>query len=311
MSSVSVCIVTYNSEEDIITCLNAVLAQSHIVDEIIVIDNASIDHSVERVSTLASTHPNITLIKNKLNNGFAGGQNQAISLAKGDYIVVLNPDVELDYNYVKLTVQALEKNHLAGSATGLLKLKSNPDVVDTTGLFMPFNRHAVDRGMGESIQSWQTAGEVFGVSGAAAVYKRKMIEAISLNGEFFDEYFFAYKEDVDVAWRARNLGWIALYEPTATATHARGWKKGGRKNISLFVRQHSYVNQIFMVIKNEQINLLFILRLPVLLLRELTKLMYIILKERDLLSSLNILRKSLPIMMKKRQVLQAMIRHLK
>lgn len=304
MKKVSVCIVTYNSEDDIISCLEAVMHQTYPLLEIIVIDNASLDHSFEVVSQFAVQHNNISVFKNKVNNGFAGGQNQAIGLSKGDYVVVLNPDLELSPTYIEQAVTALESNPKAGSATGLLKLKEDQSLVDSTGLLMPFNRHAIDRGMGDKASNWLIPGEVFGPSGAAAVYKREMIEDIKLDGEFFDEVFFAYKEDVDVAWRAQILGWTSLYVPSAIGIHARGWKKGSRQSISLFVRQHSYMNQIFMLIKNEQIDGSFILRFPVLVFRELVKLGYALVKERDLLKSWSTIIRSFPSIMKKRKIIK-------
>ena len=307
MSLVSVCIVTYNSAQDIITCLEAVIKQSYKHIEIIVVDNASQDGSYETVSTFAQVHRNFTIIQNKVNNGFAGGQNQAISYAKGDYIVVLNPDVELEAYFIERIVNVLSTNNHIGSATGLLKLKSNPTVVDSTGLHMPFNRHAVDRGMGDDVGNWLTSGEVFGPSGAAAVYKRTMIEAIKIDGQFFDEQFFAYKEDVDVAWRAQLLGWKSVYVAEAVGLHARGWKKGGREHISLFVRQHSYINQLYMLIKNEQVDSKFIVRFPVLVGRELMKLAFILLKERDLLSSFKLMSKHYADMIHKRKQIKSMI----
>lgn len=304
MKKVSVCIVTYNSEKDIISCLEAVTQQTYPSLEIIVVDNASHDNSYEAALKFAQRFDYISVYQNKINNGFAGGQNQAIGLTTGEYVIVLNPDLELKPDFVALTVAALEDNPTAGSASGLLKLKSNPALVDSTGLSMPFNRHAVDRGMGDTVSNWLIAGEIFGPSGAAAVYKREMIEDIKLNGEFFDETFFAYKEDVDVAWRAQLLGWTSIYVPTAVGMHARGWKKGNRKDISLFVRQHSYMNQIFMLIKNEQIDRLFIYRFPYLLFRELVKFGYALIKERDLLKSWSSIIANMPMMMKKRKMIK-------
>ncbi|MCR8659829.1 glycosyltransferase family 2 protein [Paenibacillus endoradicis] len=303
MVTVSVCIVTYNSAEDISSCLDAVMLQSQPVQSIIIVDNASADRSVELVKERMNEATPIVLIENKINNGFAGGQNQAIAATDSDYVLVLNPDVELYPDYIKILVDRLERDSHAGSATGLLKLKSNPSIVDSTGLQMGLNRHALDRGAGQPIDMWLEPGEVFGVSGAAALYARRMINDISLEGEFFDEHFFAYKEDVDVAWRARLLGWSSYYDPTSQGIHARGWQTGGRRSISLFVRQHSYINQLFMIVKNEQCGWHWVKVLPIVFLREVTKLLYILIRERELLSSWKLVFKALPSMIRKRKLL--------
>lgn len=308
MATVSVCIVTYNSAEDIGECLDAVMEQSQPIQSIVVIDNASSDRSVLLVKERLSKEVPIVLVENKRNNGFAGGQNQAIEATDTDYVLVLNPDVVLHTDYISELVKAMERDSCAGSATGLLVRKDDPSIVDSTGLQMGLNRHAIDRGAGEQADSWQKAGTVFGASGAAALYSRKMIEHIKLENEFFDERFFAYKEDVDVAWRAQLLGWSAYYVPAARAVHARGWQQGGRRFISLFVRQHSYVNQLFMLVKNEQPGWHWFKLLPILFMREAMKLAYILVKERDLIGSWRILIKHMPEMRRKRKELRSKIK---
>ncbi|GIO35115.1 hypothetical protein J2TS6_62560 [Paenibacillus albilobatus] len=192
----------------------------------------------------------LLVIPNEENTGFAPGHNQAIAATNSEYVLVLNPDVTLDPRYIEILVTYLEENPEVGSATGKLLLKSNPEVVDSTGLVMNKACRAFDRGAGEPASLWSESGLVFGVSGAAAFYSRKMIEDISIDGEFFDSDFFAYKEDVDVAWRAHILGWQSYYHAEAIGYHARGWKKGGRHRQPLFIRRASYINRYKMMYKN-------------------------------------------------------------
>ncbi|QJC53862.1 glycosyltransferase [Paenibacillus albicereus] len=175
-------------------------------------------------------------------------------------------------------------------------------LIDSTGLTMDAARQARDRGAGEPASAWLEAGETFGVSGAAAMYRRSMIRHASLGGEFFDETFFAYKEDVDVAWRARQLGWSALYAPDARALHARGWKEGGRSSVSAFVRRHSYQNRFYTLVKNER----GWKRLPGIAAIEIVKLGYILLKERDLLGCWPEILRRLPEMRAKRRELRSL-----
>ncbi|NOV00264.1 glycosyltransferase family 2 protein [Paenibacillus planticolens] len=250
MKTVSVHIVTYNSSEHIDDCLEAVTKQSYPITQIIIIDNASKDNTLGKLQEWSDK---ILLVKNPTNNGFAGGHNQAIRRTNTDYCLILNPDVVLDQDYVLNTIKALENTPHAGSATGKLLFKADPTRIDSTGLIINKARRAFDRGAHQPGEHYQQAEEVFGVSGAAAVYKREMINDISVNDEFFDEDFFAYKEDVDVAWRAQLLGWKALYEPSAAAYHERGWKEGGRSSKPLFVRRLSYINRYKMMVKNDTI----------------------------------------------------------
>ncbi|GFN32783.1 glycosyltransferase family 2 protein [Paenibacillus xylaniclasticus] len=303
--TLSVCIVTYNSVSDIGECLDCVLAQAYPIKQIVVVDNASVDGTLD---VLRPYEEHIDLVVSKVNTGFAGGQNIAIARTDSDYVLVLNPDVRLHPNYVGVLLAAMSNRPKIGSACGLLVRADDIGVVDSTGLAISRTRQVTDRGAGEAASNWQTAGEVFGVSGAAAIYSRAMIEDISVEGQFFDAAYFAYKEDVDVAWRARLLGWKAIYLPDAQAVHARGWKQGGRRSISSFVRQHSYQNQWFTLIKNERLNISSIIDWPLIMVKELLKLGYIILREPDLLVCWPRIVRSLPSMLRKRQNIQRRVR---
>lgn len=296
--TVSVSIVTYNSAEDIASCLEAVLGQTYPIERIVVVDNGSSDGTM---SVLERFRDRIQIIANKDNTGFAGGQNLGIGATGSDYVLVLNPDVTLEPDYVETIIGVMEANPDIGSATGMLVRTSAGDVIDSTGLVLNLTRRARDRGAGEPPERWQDQGEVFGVSGAAAIYSRRMIDDISINGEFFDSFFFAYKEDVDLAYRANRLGWKAMYVPSARALHKRGWKEGGRRAIPLFVRRHSYQNQFFVWIKNETFTLQFVLSLPVLLVLELLRLGYILVREPGLLACWFTIAKAFPDMLRKRK----------
>jgi len=296
---VSVCIVTYNSAQDIEDCLHAVQRQSFPLASIVVVDNASTDGTRE---VLARCGDGIRLILNERNNGFAGGQNQAIAAsAPSDYVLVLNPDVSLDPDYIAEIVAFMERDPRIGSATGMLVRADRPDTMDSAGLVLRQDRNAADLAAGEPTANWTSPREIFGVSGAAAVYRRAMIEDVADGGQFFDEDFFAYKEDVDVAWRARHLGWTAVYVPSARAVHRRGWKPGGRRSVPIFVRRHSYQNRFFTLIKNEPAGPHLFLLLPRLLLIEAAKLCYILLFEPGLLACWPRILKLLPAMLGKRR----------
>ncbi|MGQ7884809.1 glycosyltransferase family 2 protein [Paenibacillus sp. WC2504] len=281
MYTVSIHIVTYNSSEHIDDCLNAVIMQSYPINQIVIIDNASKDNTLEKLQKWSDR---ILLVKNTKNNGFAGGHNQALRMTDTDFCLILNPDVVLDEDYVLKTIEAIENTPSAGSSTGKLLFKADPKHIDSTGLIINKARRAFDRGAHQSSEGFQLPEEVFGASGAAAMYSRKMINDISLDGEFFDEDFFAYKEDVDVAWRAQLLGWKAQYEPSAIAYHERGWKEGGRSSKPLFVRRLSYINRYKMMVKNDTVPAMLKHIVP-LLIYECLSLAYSLLREPKLLGA--------------------------
>lgn len=281
MKTVSVHIVTYNSAQFIEACLESVLLQDYPIAQIIVVDNASRDATPD---LLKSYGKRIKTLFNTVNQGFAGAHNQAIQLSESDYCLVLNPDVSLRPDYLSslLFYNNQWPNVKLGSLTGKLLLKSNPELVDSCGLIINRARRAFDLGSGEPEGSWRESRLVFGVSGAAALYSRQMIRDISFQEEFFDNCFFAYKEDVDVAWRAQLFGWEAVFVPEAIAYHERGWKKGNRNKQTLYVRRLSYINRYKMILKNERIPW-EIRNIWPLLVYECLSLGYVILREPRLL----------------------------
>ncbi|MFC5446844.1 glycosyltransferase family 2 protein [Paenibacillus aestuarii] len=281
MSTVSIHIVTYNSAAYIDQCLEAVFLQNHSIAQVIIVDNASKDGTLGKLERWADK---CTIVRNAKNNGFAGGHNQAIRLTESDYCLVLNPDVALEPDYVHHLVSLLSQHRELGSATGKLLFQANPHLVDSAGLVINKARRAFDRGANKPSEAYQEAEEVFGVSGAAAMYARRMIDDISVNDEFFDEDFFAYKEDVDVAWRAQLGGWKAYFEPAAIGYHERGWKEGGRSSKPLFVRRWSYINRYKMIFKNDRF-LYAIKHILPLLFYEVLSLAYAVLREPKLLGA--------------------------
>ncbi|MFF5993856.1 glycosyltransferase family 2 protein [Lysinibacillus sp. KU-BSD001] len=281
-STVSVQIVTYNSESDIEACLSAVLKQTYPIFKTIVIDNNSQDETALKVRAF----PNVQLVLNQQNTGFAPAHNQAIHMTNTDYVLVLNPDVQLHDTYIENIIEILESNSCMGMATGKLYRDINNKLLDSTGIRMKKNRRAIDRGANEiDTGQYDQLTNVFGVSGAAVIYKRKMINDISYESEFFDESFFAYKEDVDVSWRAQVLGWQAVFVPNAIATHGRGWKEEKKRSeVPVYIRQKSYINRYFYILKNDTI-FNFIMHLPYILFFEIASFIYTLSKERELLKA--------------------------
>jgi len=201
----------------------------------------------------------------------------------------------------------MENNPLIGSATGKLLLKADHGLVDSTGLRMNRARRAFDRGAREPADQWTQSGTVFGVSGAAAMYSRRMINDISVDGEFFDDDFFAYKEDVDVAWRAELFGWQGDYDAEAIGYHERGWKTSGRSTKAMFIRRISYINRYKMIYKNEPARTMLktiLISLPY----ELAAHGYMLLREPQLIVAWKSFFNQLPALIKKRKYIQATIK---
>jgi GT2 family glycosyltransferase len=251
---ISVAIVTYNNGRFIRRCLEAVLEQHYPHLEVIVIDNASTDGTMD---ILGQFEDRCRIHYNQENIGFAAAQNQAIGMSQSQWVLALNPDVLLMPGFIAELVIAGNLDPEVGTVCGkLLSINAAFDLpeeqlVDSTGIyFTPMLRH-LDRGSQEPDKGHYLNFEyVFGATAAAALYRRQMIEDISIHGEFFDADFFVYREDADVAWRAQLMGWRCLYTPRACGYHVRSVLPGKRQALPPEINMHSVKNRFLMRIKN-------------------------------------------------------------
>ncbi len=160
-------------------------------------------------------------------------------------------------NFIQALVDAGQVNPRVGTVCGkLLAILANFDLpekplVDSTGIyFTPMLRH-LDRGSQEIDNGHYLQHEyVFGATAAAALYRREMIEDVSIDNEFFDPDFFVYREDADVAWRAQFFGWRCIYTPHARGYHVRNVLPGNRRALPPVINMHSVKNRFLMRIKN-------------------------------------------------------------
>ena len=217
---VSVVVINWNHGDFLSACLDALLAQEYPAFEIIVIDNDSTDNSLEGFS---SRFPAVRLVRNAQNVGFARALNQAIRLTQASLIISLNPDVTVRSGFLMEMARASRQADRVGMVAPRLLRAHDPRLLDSTGLFVNRQRRPWERGQGQLDHGQYDGGAfVFGACGGAALYKREMLQDVCMGEEFFDEDFFAYYEDVDLAWRAQSRGWQAVYAPQAAATHVRG-----------------------------------------------------------------------------------------
>ena len=252
---VSVALITFDSAQYLRRCLAGIAQQRDVEISLIVVDNASRDASVEIVR---AGKPDATVILNDVNRGYSAAVNQALLEADEEFVLFLNPDVFLEPDYLSLTVAALREGGEAfGSATGKLLRGTGPDIsptglIDSKGIRMTRSGRHLDIGAGlpDDGMEWGPH-EVFGVSGAAAVHKTSFLRDVAIGGETLDEDFFAYREDADLAWRGRLLGWRALYVPSALAYHVRRVTPAVRRTLPPELNRHSVKNRFLLRLKNE------------------------------------------------------------
>ncbi|WP_448543244.1 glycosyltransferase family 2 protein [Roseiflexus sp.] len=209
----SVIIVTWNGRRFLDACLRAVTAQLHPDDEIIVVDNGSIDGTTVWLRHAWSA---VRLVALPANLGFAGGVNVGLRVARGDLLLLLNNDAFVEPGCVPALVEALRDHPRSGAVAGVLTFDHRPDLVASAGITACRNGLALDLWTGRSVQSLPAAPQpVMGASGGLALYRRMMLDDIGLMAPDF----FNYLEDVDLAWRAQLRGWECLVVPAARARH--------------------------------------------------------------------------------------------
>ncbi|MCI0402337.1 MAG: glycosyltransferase, partial [Acidobacteria bacterium] len=308
MPSVAVTIVTYNSADCIERCLASVFGQKGVELEVVVVDNASADDTVER---LAGFERKLQLIRNTENRGFAPAQNQAIRETCADWVLTLNTDAFLEPDFLRKLLQAAEPRAKVGAVCGkLLRLAPDgkpriPQLIDSTGIyFTPTLRH-FDRGSNQPDKGqYERMEYVFGATAAAALYRRAMIDDISIDGEFFDDDFFAYREDADLAWRAQLAGWRCLYVPRAVGWHVRRVLPENRRELPALINYHSTKNRFLMRAKNIGWPLYW-RAFPAMKARDLAIVAYCLLRERTSLPAFGWLWRHRARMSEKRRQVQA------
>lgn len=284
-SKVSIQIVTFNSQRFIKSCLDSIFSQTFQDFSILIIDNASRDDTVAFIKERYSKNfiqekfkssARLFVVRNPKNTGFSYAHNQGIIMSKSDFVLVMNPDMILEQDFLKRLVMDIEKDKNIASVGGkLLRLRlGDPEldekiktrIIDTTGLMILKSRRIIDRGEGEKdMNQYDKKTNVFGISGACALYRRCALEDIKIpplegrtlksssagKSEYFDNDFFAYKEDADLSWRLQLRAWKAKYVPGAVAYHFRaGAPLGRRFSQSKFVNFLSFRNHLWTLIKN-------------------------------------------------------------
>ena len=249
-------------------CLESVGSQRDVVVRTILVDD---DPSSPLAASLAAAMPNAIAITTTRNRGFAAANNAGIAAGDAPFVLCLNQDARLAADYLARLVALLESSPWVGSASGKILRVHSPTgrtdgTIDSAGLEMRAGRRAIDIGQGSRDDSrFDGQREVFGVSAAAAVYRRSALDAVSDGSQIFDESFFMYKEDVDLAWRLRRAGFGACVAGEAVAYHGRSAAgPPPREGLAGFlarwaherakprrIRRLSWQNQMLTIAKNE------------------------------------------------------------
>ncbi len=241
-AKVTVVIPNLNGKRFLKDCLDSLFAQSFRDFGVVLVDNASSDGSVGLVE---SSYPEVEVIRNETNLGFARAANQGIAEASGDYIVLLNNDTVLERDWLANLVRAADSSseEFMFFASKILRMEdgkiieSTGDSLGFTGMPYPLNYEELDDGR------FEEPFPVFSACAAGALYKRKLFDEVGL----FDEDFFAYHEDTDLCFRAQLMGYKGLFVPSARMYHHVG---GTSSRIDKFERYYGTRNFAFLIAKN-------------------------------------------------------------
>lgn len=326
---VSINLLSWNGKKYVDDCLSSVFNQTYPNLEVLVIDNGSKDGTIDCLKEINKKHKNLRIVFIYPKNvGFAVAHNHLIQESKGEFVICLNQDVILDKDFIKQGIETFQQNDKISTVQGkLLRWKKGlstssenvgyhiSHIIDTTGLIVLKNRRIINRGQGEIDQGqFEKAEEIFGADGAVPIYRKKALEDIKIENEYFDEDFFAYKEDVDLAWRMKLYGWKAIYQPKSIAWHDRTAGDSAaisyiriikeRLKINKFAKYLAFKNQRLMQIKNEQIVPL-IKHAPRFLLKEAISWAYVLILEKYTWKAIKDLFKQTPSAWRKRKIISA------
>lgn len=292
-------IVTWNSMKYLPDALRSIFSQTHKNFKVLIIDNGSEDGTIK---FLRNEYPQVLILKNVKNLGFAAAHNQGIKLALNSslkygygldksYILITNPDIILKPNFLEKIIEKADNFSDSGSFGGKLKkvlnnnINLDSNIIDTTGLKIFNTRRVVERGAGECDEGQFQDGEVFGNSGALVLYRLSALQDIEVQNEYFDSKFFSYKEDIDLAWRLRLFGWKSFYIENAVAHHHRGAYGSENRTMSKAINErrkknslinyYSTTNHFSILLKNEFAKNI-VKDLPYIFLYEAGKFLYIL-----------------------------------
>jgi len=253
----SIIIVSYNTSFLTFQCVKSLFSslkkEKNISFEVIVVDNASEDDTIERLKKISARKTNLLIIKNKKNVGYAKANNLALKKAKGRFILFLNSDVLIKKVKWKTIINYLEKNEKVGALT--LKVNLKKGVIDPAchrGIPTLWRSFCYFLGLERFFSSFPFLNRLFGGYHLVYLDKRRIHEVEAISGAFFltkkaileklngfDEDFFMYGEDLDLSLRIKKLGYKIVYYPLFYVFHLKYQSGLGKKDKEL-KRQTKY-----------------------------------------------------------------------
>ena len=260
--------------------LPAALAQPDA--EVVVIDNASSDATGDLTREHGARH-----LRLDRRVSWTEANNAGIAVADGDSVLLLNADCFLEPDFLEHARPRLDEPGVGAVAPKLVRtLGAEPaerlDLLDAAGMRVSRSRTNNLVGHGMPALAYDVPGMAFGADGAAALFRREMLEDCAVDGEVLDPDFEKWASDVDLAWRGHLMGWSCAYEPRAVAYHVRTYGPTSRASVPEADRRVQFRNRYLMMLKNDSLPS-FARDLPRVAGYELLALGHALLRERHLL----------------------------
>lgn len=254
---VSVIIANYNGKEYVTRCIQSVLASDYENLEVVVVDDVSSDNSLKDIEGRFGGDRRVKIIRNETNLDFVGTNNKGIKSARGEYLILLNNDTEVEPGWLKEIIATMQRDSAIGIAQPKLLMLKDKKRIDTCGHFMSFFGLPYEIGAGEEdFGQYDLVADIFGCRGAALAIRRDILDKIGA----LDEEYRVFGEDTDLSWRSWLGGFRVVFVPKSIVYH----KGGATLNPSSLHRvfYHGTKNNIRTLIKNlELINLFWMLPL--------------------------------------------------
>ncbi len=243
---VSIIIVNWNGIKWLPGCFGSLAAQDYKNHEIIFVDNASKDESV---SWVRKHYPKTKIVINKENLGFADANNVGFRKAKGKYILFLNNDTRVTKTFLNELVKVIESHKKIAGVQSKILLMDHPDTHDSVGAFLTPTGFLYHYGFGKKDQKkYDKQIDLYTAKGACMMFKKVVLDRVTVNSDIFDPDYFAYFEESDMCHRVWLAGYRIVYAYDSVIYHKMGATSAGMNNA--FIQYHSFKNRIRSYLKN-------------------------------------------------------------
>ena len=254
---ISIVIVGYKSKKYLDACLRSILHQTFYSSqkvEVIFINNGCFDGSIAHIQR---NYRWVSTIRNMKNVGYSAALNQGVKYSSGKYILVMNPDVILENDYLEKAYKKMEHDSQIAAIMGkIYRYEFNQSgktaYLDSVGVFSVVDREILSaRGVRDDGQ-FEDSEQIFSIRNVCGMYRKSALEDVKIDDEYFDESFFLYLEDVDLCWRLNLFGWKVYFSPALFSYHCTDtMKKATLEEYQKRERRAFIKNERLMTIKNE------------------------------------------------------------